>query len=91
MGKKRILGTMKLCDDHYVPTPRPWYVTHIEEDNVIHIQSASTNEDNYVCGITYNGTERGLQEALSNAKLIIESVNYGDIFGQALDKKLWDN
>ena len=91
MWKKRNLGTMKLCDDHYVPTPRPWYVTHIEEDNVIHIQSASTNEDNYVCGITYNGTAKGLQEALSNAKLIVESVNYGDVFGQALDKKLWDN
>ena len=82
---------MNLCSDHYTSTPRPWYATHIEEDNVIHIQSASINEDNYVCEITYNGTEKGLQEALSNAKLILDAVNYGDIFGETLDRKLWNN
>ena len=25
---------MNLCSDHYTSTPRPWYATHIEEDNV---------------------------------------------------------
>ena len=33
-------------------TPGPWYATYIE--NVAHIQSASLNEDNYICQVVCN-------------------------------------
>lgn len=46
-------------------TKGPWYESTIDE--VIHIQSASINEDNYVCGI--NLEEDG-PNAEANARLI---------------------
>ena len=47
-------------------TATPWYVTWFEEYTEIHIQSAPLDEDS-IC--------EGLRNAMSNAKLIVESVN----------------
>ena len=55
-------------------TTTPWYVTLFEEYNEIHIQSAPEDSDNHVFTIHY-GNPDGLREAMSNAKLIVESVN----------------
>lgn len=51
-------------------TPLPWYATEI------HVQSASINEDNYVCEA--EGVTR--EQALANAAMIVKAVNnYGEL------------
>jgi len=64
-------------------TTTPWYVTWMPEYNEIHIQSAPEDSDNHVLSIHYKG-EEGLREAMSNAKLIVESVNDKTFGGQLL-------
>jgi len=64
-------------------TTTPWYVTLFEEYNEIHIQSAPEDSDNHVFTI-HSGNPDGLREAMSNAKLIVESVNEATGFDKLL-------
>jgi hypothetical protein len=50
-------------------TPTPWYVSEV--GGHVCIQSASINEDNFVCYVE----GRTPREALNNANMIIDCVN----------------
>jgi len=59
-------------------TKRPWYATGI------HVQSAATNEDNYVCTAEGDTPEA----AIENANLIVKAGNSHDALVAALNDAL---
>jgi hypothetical protein len=60
-------------------TKRPWYATGI------HVQSAATNEDNYVCTAEGDTPEA----AIENANLIVKAGNSHDALVAALEAVEW--
>ena len=65
-----------------VHTKTPWYVIWFKEYSEIHIQSAPEDSETLLsCDPTICV---GLREAMSNAKLIVESVNEATGFDKLL-------